>query len=161
MDLRTAAAASPLPSQPAVAAPVGGSDTPLTRFLRAGEAGDVAAARGALHPDVRLVSPMAGGAVMRGPDDVALLLGEVYAVLRGLEWVEHYADGRVHTVLGRARALGVALTDAMLVTVAEDGRVLEIRPHLRPWAGLTAFSAALLPRLLRHPGLLARSTRPD
>lgn len=132
---------------------------PIESFLRAGERGDARALAPTLAPDVRLHSPLAGAAVFRGRDDVTQLLGVVYRCLRGLSWREHHADGRVHVAVGEARVLGVRITDAMILTTDDDGLIAEIRPHIRPWAGLTAFGIALMPRLLCHPGLLRRSTR--
>ncbi|WP_114854014.1 nuclear transport factor 2 family protein [Brachybacterium sp. YJGR34] len=134
-------------------------DDPVETYLRATVHADVPALLGTLAPGASLSSPLVGGAVFREPEDLGILFGAVYEILRDLRWEEHYRDGRMHTVLGRARVLGAELHDAMLLETDADGRVLTIRPHLRPWTGLSAFAIALAPRLTRHPGVLRRAGR--
>jgi hypothetical protein len=41
-----------------------------------------------------------------------------------------------------------------------NGRIRRIRPHLRPWLGLTGFALLVGPRLARHPGVILRALRP-
>ena len=42
----------------------------------------------------------------------------------------------------------------------ETGRSLQrIRPHLRPWLGLTGFALLVGPQLARHPGVILRALR--
>lgn len=133
-------------------------DDQVEAFCRAATRADVDGMMVTLAPGGEMVSPLAGGAVFRRPDDLRILFGAVYGTLRDLHWDEHYRDGRVHTVLGSARVLGRELHDAMVVETDEQGRVQRIRPHLRPWSGLTAFALAMGPKLARHPDVLRRAT---
>lgn len=131
----------------------------VATYLDASVRADTEALLGCLAADARLISPLVGGAVFTGEHDLRILLAAVYSSLAGLRWTERISQGRVHVIVGEARVLGRELTDAMILETDQQGRVLTIRPHLRPWTGLTAFAIALLPRLARHPGVIARSTR--
>ena len=110
-------------------------------------------------PDGELVSPVSGRMVFRGHDDLRVLMAAVYGSLSDLEWEEPITRGRTHVVLGEASVGRVRLTDAMVLEVDDEGRIARIRPHLRPWLGLTAVAMALGPKLARHPGVVRRALR--
>lgn len=97
--------------------------------------------------------------VFRGRDDLGILLRAVYASLRNLRWLDEAGEGRIRLLRGEARVGPFTLGDAMVLELAEDGRIRRIRPHFRPWLGLTAFALAVGPRLARHPGVMLRAMR--
>jgi hypothetical protein len=47
----------------------------------------------------------------------------------------------------------------MVLELAPDGRIQQIRPYLRPWLALTLLAIKLGPKVARHPGLLRRAMR--
>lgn len=129
-------------------------------FKTASQGADIPALMTTLAPQACLVSPLVGGATFRGHDDLRVLLTAVYTTISDLRWTEHYRDGATHVVLGEGRVAGRSLTDATVLDTDDDGLITRIRPHLRPWSGLSAFAVAIGPRLARHPGVLRRSTAP-
>lgn len=131
----------------------------VENYCRAATTNDVDGLMSTLAPGAELVSPLAGGTVFREPEDLRILFNAIYSSLTEMVWEEHYQDGNVHTVCGRARVLGRPLYDAMIIETDEEGRVRRIRPHLRPWSALTAFALAMGPHLARHPGTLRRAMR--
>ena len=128
-------------------------------YRRATEAGDVDGFMEVIAPDAELVSPISGRMVFRGRDDLRILFDAVYGTLRDLRWYEEAGDDRVRLLRGEARVGPVKLGDAMVFEFAPDGRIARIRPHFRPWLGLTAFALVLGPKLARHPGVIARALR--
>ena len=121
---------------------------------------DVDGVVAALAPDAELVSPIVGRAVFRGEHDLRVLFGVLCSALVDLRWRSVVGDGQVRVLFGRARVAGpVVLEDALLVELAEDGRVQRLTPHLRPWLGATALAARVLPAVLRHPRLARRALR--
>jgi hypothetical protein len=132
-------------------------DDAIARYCSATEAGDVDALVETLAPDVEVVSPLSGRMVFRGRDDVKHLLAAVYGSLGDLRWSETLGEGERRVILGRARIGPVAMTDAMIVDLAPDGRIRRIGPHLRPWLALTLFALVLGPRVARRPGAIRRA----
>lgn len=128
-------------------------------YLAASEANDIDALMATLAPDAELVSPLSGRMVFRGHDDVRILAGAVYGSLRGLRWGEQLGQGATRAVVGEMAVGPVKLSDAMVFELDAEGRIARVRPHLRPWLGLTAFAVALGPKLARHPGVLLRALR--
>jgi len=112
-----------------------------------------------LAPDVELVSPLSGRMVFRGHDDLRVLLTAVYASMMGLRWREEVGDSAVRVVMGDASVGPLKLGDAMVLELAEDGRIRRIRPHLRPWLAVTLLALRLGPKVGRHPGLVRRALR--
>lgn len=134
-------------------------DDAVAHFRRASEAADIDRLMDTLAPDVELISPISGRLVFRGQADLRVLLAAVYASLSGLKWGQEYGDGNVRVVLGEASVGRVRLSDAMVVELADDGRIRRITPHLRPWLPLTLLALRLGPKVLRNPGLLRRTIR--
>jgi len=105
----------------------------VARFRAASEANDIEAMMASLAPDAALVSPVSGRLVFRGHPDLRVLLGAVYGAL------------------GEVRCDGPGAP-------AEDGRIRQIRPHLRPWLALTLLALKLGPKLASS-GILRRALR--
>jgi hypothetical protein len=134
-------------------------DDAVARYRAASEAGDVDAALAALAPGAELVSPISGRMVFRGHDDLRVLLAEVFASISDLRWHEETGDERLRVVVGDASVGPVRLGDAMVLDLADDGRIRRIRPYVRPWPALTLLALKLGPRLGRHPGVVWRALR--
>jgi hypothetical protein len=134
-------------------------DDAVARYRAASEAGDVDAALAALAPGAELVSPISGRMVFRGHDDLRVLLAAVFASISDLRWREETGDERLRVVVGDACVGPVRLGDAMVLDLADDGRIRRIRPYVRPWPALTLLALKLGPRLGRHPGVVWRALR--
>ncbi len=132
-------------------------DDAVARFRAASEANDIDAMMASLAPDAALVSPVSGRLVFRGHPDLRVLLGAVYGALGEVRWGDELGDGRLRVVLGESTVGPVKLGDAMVLELAEDGRIRQIRPYLRPWLALTLLALKLGPKLARHPGILRRA----
>ena len=131
----------------------------IAAYCAASEANDIDKLVQTLAPDVELVSPLSGQLVIRGRDDLRVLLGAVYGTLRKLRWErELHGDNKglaiAHGYIGPFR-----VDDAMLFELAQDGRIRRIRPHLRPWLATTIFAARLALKIAPHPGLVWRAGR--
>lgn len=112
-----------------------------------------------LAPEAELASPIAARMVFRGKHDLRVLLGAVNGSLRGLRWDKEIGDKTSRGLIGAAKVGGVSLGDAMMFELAEDALIRRIRPHLRPWLGLTVFTFVVGPKLARHPGVIWRALR--
>jgi hypothetical protein len=134
-------------------------DDVVTRYRAASEANDIEALVELLEPDAELISPLSGRMVFRGGDDLSVLLTAVYGSLTGWRWHEEVGGDRLRIVMGDGRIGPFKLGDAMLFELSSDGKIKRIRPHLRPWLGLTAFALIVGPRLARHPGVILRALR--
>jgi SnoaL-like domain len=134
-------------------------DDAIDRYRRATEANDMEALAATLSPQVELVSPLSGRMVFRGADDVMLLATQVYGSTRGLRWSEQFGEGDRRVVVSRGRIGPFRLDDAMAFELGADGRIVRLRPHLRPWLATTYFALVLGPKLARHAGVLARALR--
>ena len=134
-------------------------DDAIARYRAASEANDMAALMDTLAPDVEVVSPISGRMVFRGSDDVRFLLTHVYGCLRGLRWDTQLSDGASSVLVGAGTVAGVGLTDAMVFDLAPDGRIARIRPHLRPWLGLTVFALVLGPKVASRPSAVWRALK--
>jgi len=129
----------------------------VARYRAASEANDIDALIATLAPGAELVSPLSGRLVFRGEGDLRILLAAVYGSLRDLRWREEVGEGSLRVVLGDCMIGPLRLTDAMVCELDEEGRIVRIRPHLRPWLALTLFALAVGPQLARHPSVLARA----
>jgi SnoaL-like domain len=132
-------------------------DDAIARYRAASEANDIAALMDTLAPDIEVVSPISGRMVFRGTDDVRFLLAHVYGCMRGLRWSSQLTDGASSVLVGAGKVAGVSLTDAMVFDLAPDGRIARIRPHLRPWLGLTVFALVLGPKVAGRPSAVWRA----
>jgi mannose-6-phosphate isomerase-like protein (cupin superfamily) len=153
-ELRTSTRTSPSDVTPAQTA---AGDEAVARYLRASSANDIDALLATLAPAAELVSPISGRMVFRGEDDLRALASAVYGSLRGLSWGPPIGRGRVRMAIAEGRIGGARVTDAMVFELDEQGRIERIRPHLRPWLGLTVFALVLGPKMARHPGVVLRA----
>ncbi len=88
-----------------------------------------------------------------------MILGAAFGTLTGLRWQHFVGDGTIRVAVSEARIGGVGITDAMVVELDDAGQIRRIRPHLRPWSALTMFAVLVLPKLVRHPGVVRRALR--
>ena len=131
----------------------------VAKYRSASESGDVAAILDLLEPDAALVSPISGRMIFRGKEDLRVLFDAVYGSLRKLHWHDETGDGRLRLLRGDAKVGPFKLGDAMVVELSEAGRIQTIRPHFRPWLGLTAFAVVVGAKVARHPGVVLRALR--
>jgi len=135
-------------------------DDAIERYCAASEANDIDALMETLAPGAELVSPISGRMVFRGEKDMRILLTAVYGSLKGWRWGERVGgEGTTRVILGEGKIGPVKLGDAMVLELAEDGRIQRVRPYLRPWLGLTVFAMLLGPKVALHPGLVLRALR--
>lgn len=134
-------------------------DDAVVRYARASEVNDIDELMQTLAPDVELVSPLSGQFVFRGAEDLRVLLTAVYGSLTGLRWHDDVGSGNVRVVIGDCKVSRFRLGDAMVLELADDGRIRRIRPHLRPWLAVTVFAIKLAPKVIRHPGMVVRALR--
>ena len=138
---------------------MGSSDT-IARYEAASAARDMDALMMTLAPDAELISPIVASGVIRGHEDLKVLLEAVYSSLHDLKWVARFGDDRRVVMIGEAKVGPFRIQDAAIIELAEDGLIQRIRPHLRPWLATTFFALRVLPKVARHPGLVRRSWRP-
>lgn len=134
-------------------------DDAVTRYRAASEANDIDAVMSTLSDEIEVVSPIAGRMVFRGKNDVRFLLEAVYGTLNGLRWTDEVGDRRLRLVVGEGKAGPAKVGDAMVFELADDGRIRRIRPHLKPWLGLTVFALLLGPKVARRPSVVLRALR--
>jgi hypothetical protein len=134
-------------------------DDVVTRYRAASEANDIDALIELLEPDVELISPLSGRMVFRGRHDLRVLLAAVYGNLKGWRWHEQLGEGSLQVVIGSGKVGPFRLGDAMVFELSSRGGIQRIRPHLRPWLGLTGFALLVGPQLARHPGVILRALR--
>jgi hypothetical protein len=134
-------------------------DDVIARYRAASEANDIDALVELLEPDADLISPLSGRMVFRGADDMRALLSAVYGSLKAWRWREEVGDDRLRMVAGAGKVGPFKVGDAMLFELSSEGKIRRIRPHLRPWLGVTGFALVVGPRLARHPGVILRAPR--
>ena len=134
-------------------------DDAAARYRAASEAQDVDGVIATLAPDAELVSPISGRLVFRGTDDLRALFTALFATVARFDWDREVGDGPVRVLIGSAAVGPFELTDAMVVELDGEGRILRFRPHLRPWLALTVLALTLGPRVARHPGVVRRALR--
>ncbi len=134
-------------------------DDAVARYRAASEANDIDGVMDTLAPDAELVSPISGRMVFRGLGDLRVVLSAVYGSMTRLQWRDEVGNGNLRVVLGDSMVGPVKLSDAMVFTLAEDGRIRRVSPHLRPWLALTLFALKLGPKVGRHPEVVRRALR--
>ncbi|MGV9818342.1 nuclear transport factor 2 family protein [Nocardia xishanensis] len=134
----------------------------VDQFCALTEIADIDALMETLAPDAELHSPISGALVFRGHDDLRVLLTAVYRGISGLRWTARLGDGARRVLLAEAKVGPFRMTEAMVIQLADDGRIRRLDPHLRPWLALSFLAIKLGPGLLRHPRLMrrARAARP-
>ena len=131
----------------------------VARYCAASTANDIEGILATLSPDAELVSPLSANIVVRGKDDLRVLLGAVYSSLDGLRWERIAAEGKYVTAVATSRLAGLRVDDAMIFELGPDGGIVRIRPHLRPWLGTTAFALLLGAKLAGHFDVILRAAR--
>ena len=131
----------------------------IAEFRAASEANDLDRFVDTLAPDAELVSPLLARGVIRGKQDLRLLFAAVYGSLSELRWTEEIVDGDRGLMVAEARVGPFRIDDAMVFELASDGRIRQLRPHLRPWLASTWFALAVGFKLARHPGVIWRAVR--
>ncbi|MEV6387707.1 nuclear transport factor 2 family protein [Nocardia xishanensis] len=129
----------------------------VDQFCAATEIADIDALMETLAPDAELHSPISGVLVFRGHDDLRVLLAAAYRGISGLRWTARLGDGARRALLAEAKVGPFRLTEAMVLELADDGRIRRLDPHLRPWLALSFLAVKLGPGLLRHPRLMRRA----
>jgi hypothetical protein len=132
-------------------------DDAVARYRVASETNDIDGLMSTLSPEVELLSPLSGRMLFRGHADIRILAGAVYGSLRGLRWREEIGEGNVRVLVGEGRVGPARIGDAMVFELGEDGLIHRIRPHLRPWLGLTVFALVVGPKMAGHPGVIWRA----
>ena len=131
----------------------------VARFCAASVTNDVDGMMTALAPDAELVSPMFARMVVRGHDDLRVVLEVVFGGLRNLHWREFIGDGQTRVTVGDARIFGLRIYDAMVIDLDDAGRIRRLRQHLRGWLPVTVRMLEVGLKLGRYPRLVGRALR--
>ena len=110
-----------------------------------------------LAPNAELISPLVANFVIRGHEDLRVLMVAVYGTIRDLRWCKRIGDDRRVVMIAEGKVGPLRIGDAVIVELAADGSIERMRPHLRPWLATTLFALMMVPKMGRHPGLLRRS----
>jgi len=140
---------------------VGSTETndAVARFCAASVTNDVDGMMTALAPDAELVSPMFARTVVRGHDDLRVVLEVVFGGLRNLHWQEFIGDAQTRVAVGDARIFGLRIYDAMVIDLDDAGRIRRLRQHLRGWLPVTVRMLEVGLKLGRYPRLVGRALR--
>lgn len=137
-----------------------GASGTADRFAVAFRAVDVDGVVAELASDVELVSPIAGGAVFRGREDLRTLLAALRSSHSGFGWTGSLGEVRRRVLFGHARVGPVAVEGALLLKLDERGRIRRLTPHLRPWSlAEVRVRPEAEPPSVRTPELSAPSTK--
>lgn len=131
----------------------------VARFCAASVTNDVDGMMTALAPDAELVSPMFARMVVRGHDDLRVVLEVVFGGLRNLHWQEFIGDAQTRVAVGDARIFGLRIYDAMVIDLDDAGRIRRLRQHLRGWLPVTVRMLEVGLKLGRYPRLVGRALR--
>src|ERR1700733_4727639 len=134
-------------------------DDAIAVYHEASEVNDLDRILTTLTLDCEVVSPISGRMVFRGARDLRVLLGAVYSTTRGMRWTEEVGEGAARVLIGEFRVGPLRMTDAMAFDLGPDGRIRRIRPHLRPYLGVTLFALSLGLKVAVHPGVVLRALR--
>ncbi len=121
-------------------------------WMRAGEAGDAAAARAVLAEDAVLVSPLTSQFRFEGADEVEALLTDVFRVMTGIHYDDRFDDGDRVALFASATIAGRQMSEAQRLRLDADGRIREVTLFMRPIPAMTALLRALGPLTARRQG---------
>lgn len=125
---------------------------PISRFHKASEAHDVAAALAELAEDVVIHSPLTDRVAFTGHAEARALFEVVYDKLHDLKYHTTIGDGRTRALVGDAVVGGQRIDSTFLITIDDHHKISELTLFVRPLPGLTALMAALGPPLARRYG---------
>ena len=131
----------------------------VARFCAASVTNDVDGMMTALAPDAELVSPMFARMVVRGHDDLRVVLEVVFGGLRNLHWQEFIGNAQTRVAVGDARIFGLRFYYAMVIDLDDAGRIRRLRQHLRGWLPVTVRMLEVGLKLGRYPRLVGRALR--
>ena len=134
-------------------------DDAVEIYRAASERGDIDALMEAIDPDAELVSPLSGHMVFRGEADLRVLLSGIHSTIRDLDWTDSLGEGATRVLVGTFRVGPLRGSDAMVLELGPGGRIVRMRPHLRPWLPTTLFALLLVPEIARHPSIVMRALR--
>jgi ketosteroid isomerase-like protein len=126
------------------------TDTPTAAYRAAVEAGDLAALRACVAPDVTVKSPITDSFEFHGRDQFVALMEDVVAVIDERRFLADVGDAHHRVLKGAGRVRGVAIDEALFVTLDDDGLITRVELFVRPLPGLTTLAAALGPRVARR-----------
>jgi len=141
------------------------SDT-IERWRQAGERGDAEAAAVCLANDVVLVSPLTEQFAFHGRDAVRELLTAAFTAIEGIEYRTQAEGDGTYALSYTARVRGLALEEAQLLRLDDEGLIGQITLFVRPLPAATALMSTLGPELARRrgrrglAGFLAANTAP-
>lgn len=121
------------------------------------QAGDFAAMRELLAPDVVLHSPIAESVKFRGRDNVLELLRIANDAYEDLSYTAIVGRGDTWMQVFDVRVDGTAMQGADLMRLDDEGRVREFTVFFRPLAGVATLASALAPEVARRQGSRPRS----
>ncbi|NUR89418.1 MAG: nuclear transport factor 2 family protein [Nonomuraea sp.] len=127
-------------------------DSPVLAFREAGEAGDAEALLATLTPEAAFHSPLSATAGFQGREQLRELFHAVFDVMSDLRYHTDVGDERTRMVASTARIGRTALEESALLRLNGDGLIEEVTVWMRPLPALTAFMAALGPRMARATG---------
>jgi hypothetical protein len=110
-------------------------------------------------PGVELPSPLFRSFRFRGAGYVRTVVGEVYGLLDELDWEGPIGSGLSRVAVTHGRFAGLRIDDAMLFDLDWQGRIVRIRPHLRPLFATLVFALLLGFRVARRPDVVLRALR--
>lgn len=126
---------------------------PIEQWKAAGEDGDATAAVGALRADAELVSPITDQFVFHGPEEIALLLRSVFAVVDDFRYTDDIRSGAAAVLTATSTVAGTALHEMQHLELdADSGRIRRVTAWIRPLPALTRLGRLLGPELARRQG---------
>jgi ferric-dicitrate binding protein FerR (iron transport regulator) len=126
------------------------TDAPTAAYRAAFEAGDLVALGACIAPDATLKSPITDSFEFHGREQIVAVIGDVIAVVEQRRFVADVGDARHRLLKGVGRVRGVALDDAILVTLDDAGLIARMELFVRPLPALTTLAAVLGPRVARR-----------
>jgi hypothetical protein len=129
----------------------------MDELRRALEAKDLTAVEAMLADDVVFRSP-ALHRPYRGRAATMVFIAAAAEVFEDFRYVRTFTedDGRGHVLMFAASVGGRDVEGVDIVSLDDDGRVLEFRVMVRPMTGLVALAEAMAPRVARPLAELSR-----